>query len=194
MVDLDELTFMLQSGSDRIGALDFQASASRFVPREHGSVPLEDLLHAADQVDRGLPLRPELAEALQHGSAIGGARPKCLIRFGDRRYVAKFSSSIDTYSVIKAEFVAMRLAAIAGLDAARVELVRAMDKDVLLVRRFDRDLTEAGWTRRAMVSALDAPGSRRTLRGARVLRGACRHRPGTLHRPGGDIAGAFSPA
>ena len=158
MVDLDELTFMLQSGSDRIGALDFQASPSRFVPREHGSVPLEDLLHAADQVDRGLPLRPELAEALQHGSAIGGARPKCLIRFGDRRYVAKFSSSIDTYSVIKAEFVAMRLAAIAGLDAARVELVRAMDKDVLLVGRFDRDLTEAGWTRRAMVSALTLLG------------------------------------
>ena len=29
-----------------------------------------------------------------------------------------------------------------------------MNKDVLLVKRFDRDRTEAGWTRRAMVSAL----------------------------------------
>ena len=34
MVDLDELTFMLHSGSDRIGALDFQASPSDYIPRE----------------------------------------------------------------------------------------------------------------------------------------------------------------
>ena len=158
MVETGELTFMLQSGTDRIGALDFQASASRFVPREHGSVPLEDLLHAADRVDRGLPLRPGLAAALQHGSSIGGARPKALIRSGDTRHVAKFSSSSDTYSVLKAEYVAMRLAAIAGLDVAPVELVQAMNRDVLLVERFDRKRIGAGWTRRAMVSALTLLG------------------------------------
>lgn len=158
LVDLDELTFMLQSGSDRIGALDFQASPSEYVPRESDSAPLEDLLHAADLVDRGLPLSPNLAEPLQHGTSIGGARPKCLVRSGERLQVAKFSSSTDTYSVIKAEFVAMRLAATAGLDVARVELARTMDKDVLLVGRFDRELTRKGWTRRAMVSALTLLG------------------------------------
>ena len=52
----------------------------------------------------------------------------------------------------------MRLADLAGLDVAHVELVRAMSKDVLLIRRFDRELTEAGWTRRAMVSALTLLG------------------------------------
>lgn len=31
--ELSELTFLLQSGSDRIGALDFQASATEYVPR-----------------------------------------------------------------------------------------------------------------------------------------------------------------
>ena len=158
LVDLDELTFMLQSGSDRIGALDFQVSPTEYVPRESGDASLEDLLQAADLVDRGLPLGPDLAEALQHGTSIGGARPKCLVRSGDRRHVAKFSSSTDTYGVVKAEFVAMRLAAIAGLDVARVELARTMDRDVLLVGRFDRELTEAGWTRRAMVSALTLLG------------------------------------
>ena len=158
LVDLDELTFMLRSGSDRIGALDFQASPSEYVPRESGNASLEDLLQAADLVDRGLPLGPDLAEALQHGTSIGGARPKCLLRSGERRHVAKFSSSTDTHDVIKAEFVAMRLAALAGLDVARVELVRTMDKDVLLVGRFDRELTEVGWTRRAVVSALTLLG------------------------------------
>ena len=158
LVDLDELTFMLQSGSDRIGALDFQASPTEYVPRASGDASLEDLLQAVDVVDRGLALSPGLAEALQHGTSIGGARPKCLVRSGERRQVAKFSSSTDAYSVIKAEFVAMRLAAIAGLDVARVELARAMGKDVLLVGRFDRELTKKGWTRRAMVSALTLLG------------------------------------
>ena len=154
-VDLDELTFMLHSGSDRVGALDFQASPTDHVPREADGTTLDLLLASAERVDRGLPLEPDLAETLQHGTAIGGARPKALIRDGGAKYVAKFSSSTDTWSVVKAEFIAMRLAGLAGLDAAPVELVQAMNKDVLLVRRFDRERAGAGgWTRRAMVSAL----------------------------------------
>ena len=158
IIELDELTFMLRSGSDRTGALDFQASPRDYVPREADNETLERLLDSADRVDRGLPLAPDLAEALQHGTAIGGARPKALIRDGDTKYVAKFSSSTDTYSVVKAEFIAMRLASIAGLNVAPVKLVRAMNKDVLLIRRFDREPTEDGWTRRAMVSALTLLG------------------------------------
>ena len=158
IADLDELTFMLRSGSDRTGALDFQASPRGYVPRETDNETLERLLDSADRVDRGLPLAPDLAEALQHGTAIGGARPKALIRDGDIKYVAKFSSSTDTFSVVGAEFIAMRLASIAGLNVAPVKLVQAMNKDVLLIRRFDREPTETGWTRRAMVSALTLLG------------------------------------
>ena len=154
IADLDELTYMLKSGSDRIGALDFQASPTDYVAREATNATLDRLLDSADRVDRGLPLAPELAEALQHGTAIGGARPKALIRDGGSKYVAKFSSSTDTFSVVKAEFIAMRLAGLAGLDVAPVRLERAMNRDVLLIRRFDREPTDDGWTRRAMVSAL----------------------------------------
>ena len=158
IADLDELTFMLRSGSDRTGALDFQASPRLYVPREADNETLERLLDSADRVDRGLPLAPDLAEALQHGTAIGGARPKALIRDGDTKYVAKFSSSTDTFSVVKAEFIAMRLASVAGLNVAPVKLVRTMNKDVLLIRRFDREPAEDGWSRRAMVSALTLLG------------------------------------
>ena len=56
--------------------------------------------------------------------------------------------------MVKAEFVAMRLAVRVGLTVAPVELVTASGKDVLLVERFDRELVEAGWIRRAMGSAL----------------------------------------
>lgn len=152
--ELDEMTFMLHSGSDRAGALDFQASPTTYVPREGRDEKLERLIRAAEHVEQGLPLAPDLAAALQHGSSIGGARPKALIRDGRTKYIAKFSLSTDTYSVVKAEFVAMRLARFAGLNVAPVRLVRAMDKDALLVERFDRQAVAGGWARRAVVSAL----------------------------------------
>jgi len=151
---LDELTYLLESGSDRIGALDFQRSPSEYVPRSAKNVKLEELLDSAQRVEQGVPLTPDLDQALLHGSSIGGARPKALIEEHARKYVAKFSSSSDLYSVVKAEFIAMRLAALAGINVAPVKLVTAANKDVLLIERFDRGKSNAGWTRRAMVSAL----------------------------------------
>ena len=151
---LDELTYLLESGSDRIGALDFQTSPTDYVAREAAAASLDDLINAAASVERGDPLTPELDRALLHGSSIGGARPKATISAADRKYVAKFSSQNDLYSVVKAEYVAMRLAAEVGIDAAPVSLRRAAGKDVLLVARFDREASASGWRRRVMVSAL----------------------------------------
>jgi len=151
---LDELTYLLESGSDRIGALDFQRSATEYVPRGFENATLEQLGQASELIEKGLPLSPELDQALRHGTSIGGARPKALIDDGDRKLIAKFSSTSDLYSTVKAEFVAMRLAALAGLNVAPVSLAASLHKDVLLVERFDRVSSEAGWQRRIMVSAL----------------------------------------
>jgi len=151
---LDELTYLVESGSDRIGALDFQLSPSQYEPRQASSTSLEELIEASERVEKGIPLPPELALALQHGTSIGGARPKALIENDSRKFIAKFSSSSDLYSVVKAEYVAMRLAAMAGLDVAPVALQRAAGKDVLLVERFDRRATTKGWQRKSLVSAL----------------------------------------
>lgn len=156
--ELGEMTYLLESGSDRIGALDFQRSSTEYIPRAAANVALEELLESAAKVEKGVPLTPELDQALFHGSSIGGARPKALIEDGGKKYIAKFSSSTDIYNVVKAEFIAMRLASIAGIDAAPVRLVKAAGKDVLLIERFDRQKTEQGWTRKAMVSALTMLG------------------------------------
>lgn len=153
-VEFNELTYMLNSGSDRIGALDFQASADIYRPREQENASLEDLLEASERVERGEPIPPTLDKALFHGSSIGGARPKALIENGMDKVIAKFSATNDTMSVVKAEFIAMRLAEEVGLNVAPVQLARANGKDVLLIRRFDRIWNGNGWTRRAIVSAL----------------------------------------
>lgn len=151
---LDELSYLIESGSDRIGTLDFQLSPTVYEPRNTSSAPLEELIEATERVENGIPLTPELAQALQHGTSIGGARPKALIQSDSRKYIAKFSTSSDLYSVVKAEYVAMRLAELAGLNVAPVSLERAAGKDVLLVERFDRTATVNGWQRKSLVSAL----------------------------------------
>lgn len=151
---LHELTYLLTSGSDRVGALDFQPSPAEYVPRTMETATLEELMSAAEKVERGIPLSPDLDQALFHGSSLGGARPKALLQDGDRKMIAKFSSSTDTYNMVKAEYLAMRLAEKVGLSVAPVRLEHIAGKDVLLIERFDRARTEGGWTRKAMVSAL----------------------------------------
>ena len=157
-LELSELTFLLESGSDRIGALDFQLSPTEYIPRSPAEATFEELIESAERVERGIPLSAELDRALHHGSSIGGARPKTLIEGDGAKHVAKFSSSSDVYNVVKAEFIAMRLAALCGIDAAPVQLVPASGRDVLLVDRFDRIPTADGWRRRMMVSALTILG------------------------------------
>ena len=156
--ELNELTYLIESGSDRIGALDFQRSASEYVPRFSAQASYEELLEAADRVEKGLPLTPTLDQAIHHGTSIGGARPKSLIDDTERKLIAKFSSSKDVYSVVKAEFMAMRLAALCGLNVAPVSILETAGKDVLLIERFDRIRIGGKWQRRAMVSALTILG------------------------------------
>jgi serine/threonine-protein kinase HipA len=153
-MELSELTYGLESGSDRIGGLDFQISATDYRPRHAEAASLDELMAAADRVEQGLPLRPDLDQALMHGTSLGGARPKVMIEAEDRKFIAKLSSSQDVFNVVKAEYVAMRLAQLAGLNVAPVRLTMALGRDVLLIERFDRVRQSNGWKRCMMVSAL----------------------------------------
>lgn len=149
--ELTELTYLLESGSDRIGALDFQSSPEEYVPRT-SEATLAEMQEAADRLEKGVPFSAELDMALLHGSSVGGARPKALLKDGVGMLIAKFSSTTDNYPVVKAEGVAMELARRVGLDVARTEVVESLGRDVLLVERFDRTSTPG--QRRSMVSAL----------------------------------------
>ena len=150
----NEIFYLLNSGSNRIGALDFQASPSIYEPRFTSHATLEELMESAGRVEKGLPINDELDNALFHGSSIGGARPKAMIDAEDKKYIAKFSASSDIYSVVKAEFIAMKLAKLVGINVAEVRLTQASGKDVLLIERFDRTQLAGGFGRKNIVSAL----------------------------------------
>lgn len=152
--ETDEFLFMLYSGSNRTGSLDFQRSASQYEPREKSGATIEELLRSVERVEEGIPLTPALDNALLHGSSIGGARPKAHIIDNNKQYIAKFSSQSDTRQIVKGEYIAMRLAAEAGLNVAPVKFERVAGKDVLLVERFDRTQSPKGWRRKNILSAL----------------------------------------
>lgn len=148
--DVGLLTYLLESSSDRTGGLDFQTSPNEYRPRELTGATLDELVDAARRLDEGLPLSPDLDAALLHGTSVGGARPKVLLDTDHGPAIAKLSSAADILPLVKVECLTMTLAARVGLDVASVELVTALGKDVLLVRRFDRP---APGQRRIMVSA-----------------------------------------
>ncbi|MEX1058020.1 MAG: HipA N-terminal domain-containing protein [Natronospirillum sp.] len=54
--ELHELTYLLESGSDRIGALDFQRSPTEYITRAAASVSMAELMASAERVEQGVPL------------------------------------------------------------------------------------------------------------------------------------------
>lgn len=148
--DLDEATYLLQSGSNRLGAIDFQTQPREYVPRVEGAT-LEDLLHAAELLQRGMKLPEDLERALVYGTAIGGARPKALLDQGGRQFIAKFSTTTDTYDVVGAEAASIHIGSELGIPVTDAQVVRSTGRKVLLLERFDRYATGA---RRSVVSGL----------------------------------------
>ncbi len=154
---LSELDYLLQAGRDRIGALDISPEPTGYTaicPDRQASI--EDLINAAEKVETGQPLPESLGNALLHGSSVGGARPKSLLYDKNHKWIAKFSSTTDHYSVVKSEYAAMWLAGQCGIKVPAIKLLKELGKDVLLVRRFDREMIKGQWHRRFLISGLTA--------------------------------------
>jgi serine/threonine-protein kinase HipA len=152
---LHESVYLLESGSNRFGAIDFQERHDVYAPREE-TATLDELHHAAELLDAGESLSESLARALVRGTSIGGARPKALLRGSEgMEYIAKFSSSSDIFPVVGSEAASLYLARETGMDVSEARMTRSLGKDVLLVKRFDRG---QGGTRKMTVSALTLLG------------------------------------
>lgn len=149
---LSEIDYMVSSSSNRFGALDFQISAEEYVPRDDAAT-LDELHRAAIILDEGGELSASLDAALMHGTSLGGARPKASLTDSDgSEWLAKFASSDDrVFSVVNAEGAMLELARRVGIDVPESRVVPSLGREVLLVRRFDRDVTGG---RRHVVSGL----------------------------------------
>ena len=106
---------------------------------------LRELIAASKEIERSeeanaLPEKRWIAQLVQPGSSLGGARPKANVVDADRSiYVAKFPSLKDDYDSGLWEHFCHLLAQKAGINAAETKVLAINDKHhTLLSRRFDR--------------------------------------------------------
>lgn len=151
-----ELDYLLNAGSDRIGALVMRESSDHYSCKRPEAATIDQLAEAAELIETGQPLPDALADALVHGSSVGGARPKALLYDNQTCWIAKFSSTTDQYPVVRSELAAMWLAGQCRINVPATRLVESLGKEVLLVERFDRINEEDGIRRRFMISGLTA--------------------------------------
>lgn len=106
---------------------------------------IRELIAASSEIEKSeeenqLPEMRWIAQLLQPGSSLGGARPKASMIDENRTlYVAKFPSRKDDYDVGLWEHFSHLLAKKAGINAAETRIISTNDKyHTLLSRRFDR--------------------------------------------------------
>ena len=171
--ELAEFDYLMQGPDDRAGALGFGLNVEPPAPRRRFNRTL-DLARLQKAADALVADDPELAGLVGHqveellllGTSMGGARPKSVVEDDHALWIAKFSRNDDRWNHPRVEHGMLTLARTCGLDAADSRLETVAGRDVLLVRRFDRDPEAAGYRRHRMVSALtllragDGPGER----------------------------------
>lgn len=106
---------------------------------------VRDLIAASMEIEKSeeenlLPAKKWIAQLVQPGTSLGGARPKASV-IGDDRilYVAKFPSRKDDYDVGLWEHFSHLLATKAGINASKTKVLATGEKyHTLLSQRFDR--------------------------------------------------------
>jgi serine/threonine-protein kinase HipA len=158
---LSEFEYLLEGADDRAGALGFGLNVKPPSPKRkfNRTLDLARLQAAADAVTGDDPAvddsaAPQVQELLLEGTSMGGARPKTVVQDADSLWLAKFSRLDDRWNQPRVEHALLLLASKCGLDASDSRIESVGGRDVLLVRRFDRDRGDGGFHRHRMVSAL----------------------------------------
>jgi len=160
--DLSEMDYLLNSPDDRIGALGFGLNKVPPAPKRsfNKSIDLEKLQRAVEAVTSSGYVAGSAAqraeELLLIGTSMGGARPKAVIQDEDALWIAKFAHHSDRYDMAAAEHAMLTLARDCGINAAESRTVKIAGRNVLLVKRFDREKRGADYCRYRMISSLTA--------------------------------------
>lgn len=158
---LEGFDYLLQGPDDRAGALGFGLNVEPPAPRRkfNRTLDLGRLQQAADAIISDDPslagsAAQQVEELLRLGTSMGGARPKVVVEDDSDLWLAKFSREDDRWNHPRVEHALLDLAKACELNVSESKLTTVAGRDVLLVRRFDRGHTQAGYRRHRMVSAL----------------------------------------
>jgi serine/threonine-protein kinase HipA len=162
-LQLSELEYLVNSADDRAGALDVGTGPQPPAPRRHfnKTLDLAKLQKIADDIlaDKKVLKGDEFQQAkklLLINTAMGGARPKAVVEDKDGLWIAKFNRPVaDKWNNARVERTMLLLAKACGITVADSKLTAVGGRDVLLLKRFDREKARGGgYYRCRMISAL----------------------------------------
>jgi serine/threonine-protein kinase HipA len=158
---LNELDYLLYAPDDRAGALGFGLGQTPPAPRRKFSqtLHLAKLQAIADAIirDEEAPadvVTDQIEDLMLVGTSMGGARPKAVVEDEEGLWIAKFNRPDDRWNNARIEHAMLILARSCGIASAESKVVPIGGRDVLLVKRFDREKTQGGYLRARMVSGL----------------------------------------
>jgi serine/threonine-protein kinase HipA len=160
IAELGELYYLLYSADDRAGALGFGLHPQPPPPRRkfNKTIELAKLQKIAEALMREEDDKTGEAVPIQDlmliGTSIGGARPKAVVEDNDGLWIAKFNRRDDRWNNARVERAMLELAKACGVTVATSRVETIAGKDVLLVKRFDREKTGRGYTKARMISGL----------------------------------------
>ena len=163
---LSEMEYLLYSPDDRAGALGFGLNQTPPAPKRSFNQTLDlakvqaiaDSIVADDDRAAGAADHDDDHDQVENlmviGTSMGGARPKAVVEDEAGLWIAKFNRPDDAWNSVRVEHAMLILARACGLTTAESRVVEVAGRDVLMVKRFDREKTQAGYLRARMISAL----------------------------------------
>lgn len=156
ITQLDEIDYLKTSNATRVGRLDFRDAPDSPEPtlRAPTFQQLPQLLQAAAAIEARQPVSEDLAQLLEQGTTIGGSRPKCTVEIDQALWIAKFPARNDQFNNARVEYATMTLAQNAGIRVPELRIVPVGQRELLLVKRFDRGRVDGGYVRYGYMSSL----------------------------------------
>jgi serine/threonine-protein kinase HipA len=157
---LGEIDYLLESADDRAGALGFGLNQVPPAPlrKFNQTLDLEKLQNLAEALIKDElpndPAAPQVQDLLLLGTSMGGARPKAVVEDQNGLWIAKFNKPDDRWNNTRVEHAMLRLARECGISVAESRMDTVGGRDVLLIKRFEREKTKNGYLRARMVSGL----------------------------------------
>ena len=157
---LGEMDYLVDSPDDRAGALGFGLNNVPPAPlRKFNKMldiaKLQGLADALinDEIPSD-PAAPQVQELMLLGTSMGGARPKAVVQDDEGLWMAKFNRLDDRWNYARVEYAMLRLARQCGINVSENRIQTVGGRDVLLIKRFDREKNAEGYTRARMISGL----------------------------------------
>lgn len=137
------LEYLYYAGDERFGALGVSTSPHHYEPRSTHALPrlvdVSTLGEAVAAIESSEELTKIQAKFISgSGSPLGGAKPKAVIEIDGEQWILKFFNNepIDAPLV---EHASMTLAAKAGIEVAKTQIIPVSGVNAIAIRRFDRD-------------------------------------------------------